>query len=137
MSMNTTGKSSAISQKSGLRKIVFKRRLHTLSWLIKRRLRIINWYVQHKLFLPDDPFDKFEELWCINLDNRVDKWHNARKEFASVGISGRIQRFSAIEHEDGRIGLILSYVKLLEYAKEKGLKNILILRMISNLLIIL
>jgi hypothetical protein len=120
------GKPSAFSRKLAYRKIVFKRRLSTLSWLIKRRLRIIILYIQQKLFPTDNPFDKFEELWCINLDNRFDRWNHARKEFASVGISARVQRFSAIAHEDGRIGLIFSYIKILEYAKERGLENILI-----------
>lgn len=73
-----------------------------------------------------NPFDFFEEIWCINLDSRTDRWEHAIKEFESVGILNRVQRFSAIKHENGIIGLIYSYTKLFEYAQQKNLENILI-----------
>ena len=73
-----------------------------------------------------NPFDFFEEIWCINLDHRTDRWKNAQKEFESIGILDRVQRFSAIKHDDGRIGLIKSFLGIFEYAKSKNLNNILI-----------
>lgn len=74
----------------------------------------------------ENPFDFFKEIWCINLDHRKDRWEHCTKEFEGVNILTRIQRFSAIKHEDGRIGLIYSYIKLFEHAQEKNLENILI-----------
>jgi len=71
-------------------------------------------------------WDYFDEAWCINLDHRTDRWENVQKEFSKVGLLDKIQRFSAIKHDKGTIGLILSNLKLIEMAKEKKLKNILI-----------
>lgn len=79
-----------------------------------------------KLFKMSNPFDFFEEIWCINLDHRLDRWEHAQKEFEKVNILNRVHRFSAIKHTDGRIGLIKSFLYLFEYAKNKKLENILI-----------
>lgn len=74
----------------------------------------------------ENPFDFFNEIWCINLDHRTDRWDHAQKEFEKIGIKDKVQRFSAIKHTDGRIGLIKSFYHLFEYAKAKKLQNILI-----------
>jgi len=71
-------------------------------------------------------WDFFDEIWCINLDHRTDRWEKVQKEFDSVGLLSRVQRFSAIKHSDGRIGIIKSNLALMKMAKEKNLKNILI-----------
>lgn len=71
-------------------------------------------------------WDFFEEIWCINLDHRTDRWEKVQGEFNSVGVLERVQRFSAIRHEDGRIGLIQSNISIIKNAKEKCLKNVLI-----------
>ncbi len=71
-------------------------------------------------------WDFFDEIWCINLDHRTDRWEKVQKEFDSVGVLYRVQRFSAIKHSDGRIGVIKSNLALMKMAKEKNLKNILI-----------
>ncbi len=71
-------------------------------------------------------WDFFEEIYCINLDHRTDRWEHAQREFESVGVLDRVQRFSALSNKDGRLGLIKSVLVLIKMAKEKGLKNILI-----------
>lgn len=71
-------------------------------------------------------FDFFSEIWCINLDKRTDRWEKVQKEFNNIGILDKVQRFSAIKHDDGRIGIIKSNLELLQYAKSKKLNNILI-----------
>jgi GR25 family glycosyltransferase involved in LPS biosynthesis len=71
-------------------------------------------------------FDFIEEIWCINLDHRTDRWTYAQSEFDRLGIKNRVQRFSAIKHENPKFGLVQSFLTLLKYAKEKKLKNILI-----------
>lgn len=73
-----------------------------------------------------NPFDYFDEIYCINLDHRVDRWQHAQEEFKKVDILDRIQRFSAIKHTDGRIGLIQSNLEIIKKAKEKKLNNVLI-----------
>lgn len=74
----------------------------------------------------DNPFDKFENIYCINLDRRTDRWEKVQEEFKSVGIIDRVKRFSAVEKEDGRLGLIKSFLELFKMAKKENMKNILI-----------
>lgn len=71
-------------------------------------------------------FDYFDEIYCINLDERTDRWEHAQKEFEKAGILERVQRFSAIRDVDGRIGVIKSNLAIIKIAKEKKLKNVLI-----------
>ena len=71
-------------------------------------------------------WDFFEEIYCINLDHRTDRWEHAEKEFDSVGLSNKVKRFSAIQHQDGRIGLIKSVLSIIKKTKEKNLDNVLI-----------
>ncbi len=71
-------------------------------------------------------FDFFEEIFCINLDHRTDRWKNAQKEFEKVGILDRVKRFSAIKENDGRIGLIKSNLEIFKIVKSKNLNNVLI-----------
>jgi len=73
-----------------------------------------------------NPFDYFEEIYCINLDERTDRWQHAQQEFAKAGILDRVQRFSAIRDVDGRVGIIKSNLAIIKMAKEKKLKNVLI-----------
>lgn len=73
-----------------------------------------------------NPFDFFEEIYCINLDHRTDRWEHAQKEFEKLGIKDRVKRFSAIKHNDGRIGLIKSNLEIVKEASKKNLKNVLI-----------
>jgi len=73
-----------------------------------------------------NPFDYFEEIYCINLDERIDRWSHAQKEFEKAGIKDRVQRFSAIRNKDGRVGIIKSNLEIVKMAKKKGLKNVLV-----------
>jgi hypothetical protein len=73
-----------------------------------------------------NPFDYFEEIYCINLDERTDRWKHAQKEFEKAGIKDRVKRFSAIRDEDGRVGIIKSNLAIVKLAKEKGFKNVLV-----------
>lgn len=71
-------------------------------------------------------WDFFDEIYCINLDHRSDRWEKVQKEFDSVGLLPKVQRFSAIKHIDGRLGVIKSNLAIVKLAKEKGLKNVLV-----------
>ncbi len=74
----------------------------------------------------NNPFDFFEEIYCINLDERTDRWEHAQKEFKKVGILDRVTRFSAIRDVDGRVGIIKSNLGIVKLAKKKKLKNVLV-----------
>lgn len=71
-------------------------------------------------------FDYFDEIYCINLDERTDRWEHAQKEFEKAGILDRVNRFSAIRDVDGRVGVIKSNVAIVKIAKQKKLKNVLV-----------
>jgi len=71
-------------------------------------------------------FDFFDEIYCINLDYRTDRWEQVQKEFEKVEILNRVIRFSAIKEDDGRVGCIKSALAIIKIAKSKGLKNVLI-----------
>ena len=71
-------------------------------------------------------FDYFDEIYCINLDERPDRWAHAQEEFKKAGILEKVQRFSAIKHSDGRIGVIKSNLAIVKLAKEKNLNNVLV-----------
>lgn len=71
-------------------------------------------------------FDFFDEMYCINLDHRTDRWEHAQKEFEKVGILDRVKRFSAKKEDDGRVGIINSNLAIIKMAKSKGLNNVLV-----------
>jgi GR25 family glycosyltransferase involved in LPS biosynthesis len=73
-----------------------------------------------------NPFDYFDEIYCINLDTRIDRWNHAQEEFKKADILDRVQRFSAIKEDDGRVGVIKSNLAIVKIAKEKKLKNVLV-----------
>ena len=45
-----------------------------------------------------NPLDFFDAIYCINLDERTDRWKHCLIEFKKLGISDRVIRFSAILH---------------------------------------
>ena len=71
-------------------------------------------------------FDYFDEMYCINLDTRTDRWEHAQEEFKKADILDRVQRFSAIKEDDGRVGIIKSNLAIVKMAKQKKLKNVLV-----------
>lgn len=42
-----------------------------------------------------NPFDFFDEIYCVSLPESKDRWHNVMQQFHKVGISSRVQRISA------------------------------------------
>ena len=87
------------------------------------------------------PLNKFfDKIYCINLDNRKDRWGEANAEFQKHGLE--VERFSAVNGEDakdkpvyhpalakrpGLVGCNLSHGKILRKAKEENFKNVLVL----------
>lgn len=87
----------------------------------------------------------FERIYCINLDDRQDRWSYVSGHLAKFGLKSRAQRVSAVDvrrdpelmnHEKllhdnfsmlAMCGCMLSHRKIIESAKEEGLKNILVL----------
>jgi GR25 family glycosyltransferase involved in LPS biosynthesis len=74
----------------------------------------------------NNSFDFFDKIYCINLDERTDRWEHAQEQFKSINILDKVERFSAIKDTDGRIGIIKSNLKILKISKYKNFKNLLI-----------
>jgi GR25 family glycosyltransferase involved in LPS biosynthesis len=73
-----------------------------------------------------NPFDYFSRIFCINLDRRKDRWECCQKELDKVGILDKVERFSAIEETDSKLGIIKSNLEIVKFAKENNLDNVLI-----------
>lgn len=89
----------------------------------------------------------FDNIYCINLDNRKDRWEKAAKNMEIAGICA--ERFSGIEgasldfvpkiedeeassmagniENSAALGCLLTHLKVVKDAKSKGYKKILIL----------
>ena len=71
-------------------------------------------------------FDYFDEIYCINLDRRPERWEMAQKEFDKLGILDKVKRFSAIDDLGGKRGCFESHMKIIHMAKENKLDNVFI-----------
>lgn len=93
----------------------------------------------------DNPFDFFDAIYCINLDERTDRWEHSVKQFEKLGILDKVQRFSAIKpvHDErwnrhtkwnnrwkypliGAVGCAESHKAVITLAKKRGLKNVMV-----------
>lgn len=66
----------------------------------------------------------FDKIYCINLDNRVDRWKKSNIFFTENMIN--VERFSAIKNSNGALGCALSHTEIIKIAKQQNFKNVLI-----------
>ena len=83
-------------------------------------------------------FDRFDKVYCINLDRRPDRLENFKKEVEKYNL-GEFERFPAYDRDNidltkypplinpGAIGLILSNLSIIKDAKKNNYKKILII----------
>jgi GR25 family glycosyltransferase involved in LPS biosynthesis len=67
----------------------------------------------------------FKEIYCINLDERKDRWNNAQAEFLKIKLN-QVKRFSAIKDTKGAIGCRKSHIEIIKLAKKNNFKNVFI-----------
>jgi len=76
----------------------------------------------------------FQEIYCINLERRIDRWNESLNEFDKHNLN--VKRFNAFDGNElhplsglnsGQLGAIYSHRGILQYAKENNLNSILIL----------
>jgi GR25 family glycosyltransferase involved in LPS biosynthesis len=80
----------------------------------------------------DNIFDFFSKIYCINLDERKDKWIKVQKEFKKYNIIP--ERVSGIKYKGnefdirfkGAVGLSLTILNIIKNAKKEKLDNVLI-----------
>lgn len=84
----------------------------------------------------NNPFNFFDKIFCINLDERQDRWKECCYLFNKYDIMHKIERFPALKfnHQDprlmkamGQIGCSMSHYAVTRKAKEQNLKNYLVL----------
>jgi hypothetical protein len=74
------------------------------------------------------PLNFFDAIYCINCDSQPERWLKVHAQFRKLGISHRVQRFSAIETpESHHIGCTLSHRTIIQLAQTSGFNNVLIL----------
>jgi hypothetical protein len=71
-------------------------------------------------------FKYIDYVFYINLDSRTDRWEHIENIFYKYDID-KYERFSAIYNDEGIIGCTMSHKKVIEIARERGYKNVLIL----------
>ncbi len=83
-------------------------------------------------------FDRFEKVYCINLDRRTDRLNSFNQQVEKYNL-GEYIRISAVDGKTlntgqfqtglkpGELGLILTNIKIIRDAKKNNFKNILIL----------
>jgi GR25 family glycosyltransferase involved in LPS biosynthesis len=73
-----------------------------------------------------NPFDFFDRMYAINLDDRGDRWAELQKQFKNVNIHHKVQRFSAIKDARYAYGCCASHVEIIKLARKDGLSNVFI-----------
>lgn len=72
------------------------------------------------------PFDFFAAIYCLNLDQRPDRWRDSLRRFTSLDIASRVERFPAVSTPDNHhVGCALSWRAMVAQARERGLANFL------------
>lgn len=81
----------------------------------------------------------FSKVFCINLARRQDRRAQATQEFEKWGIADQVEWYSAVDGQqltelpkgllisNGALGLIMTLVQIVKYAKENNLPNVLVL----------
>jgi hypothetical protein len=74
----------------------------------------------------DNPFDFFAAIYCLNLDQRPDRWDNSLRRFTGLNIAARVERFPAISTPSNHhAGCARSWRAMIAQARDRGLANFL------------
>jgi hypothetical protein len=72
------------------------------------------------------PFAFFAAIYCLNLDERPDRWIAARQRFTMLDIAARVERFPAISTpRNHHVGCAISWRLMVAEARDRGLDNFL------------
>lgn len=91
---------------------------------------------QNNIDKKHNPFNFFDKIFCINLDDRKDRWKECCEIFNKYEMIHKVERFSALrfKHEDpslikamGQIGCSMSHFEVINKAKQENLNNFLVL----------
>ena len=73
------------------------------------------------------PFSMFDAIFCLNLDEQVDRWTDMNRRFQALGIEWRVERVPAVPTpENHHAGHALSFRKIVSDAAFRGYRNLLL-----------
>lgn len=86
----------------------------------------------------NNPFDYFDRIYCINLQERTDKWQQCLEEFTKLGIENRVIKFDAIKFigelppqlrwiNIRACGCTASHREIIKICNNENVKNVLVL----------
>lgn len=76
---------------------------------------------------PPDPWKFFDVIYCISVDNRIDRRELVKRQFAAVGLLKRVEFVLVTRHPDNREkGIFESHLICLKKGLAAGAKTILI-----------
>lgn len=83
----------------------------------------------------NNAFDFFEQIYCINLEHRTDRWENCLNQFHSLGITDRVIKRKGVicnyhglsKKQNAQIGCTLSHYNILKEAQKNNYSNVLVL----------
>lgn len=77
-----------------------------------------------KMTMTKDPFDFFERMYAISLDDKTERWAKLHKQFKNVNIHQKVQLFPAIKDPRRGYGCSASHVEIIKLARKDGLSNV-------------
>ena len=76
--------------------------------------------------MPESKFEFVDQVVYINLDHRTDRRAEIEAELEMYFPPEKVTRFSAIKNDFGALGCTMSHIGVLEMAKAKQWKNVLV-----------
>jgi len=74
----------------------------------------------------NNPFDFFDRIYCISMDENSFRWKMAVKQLKLLGIYDRTERIQGVKNGKNITGCFLSHQLCVRKAKGEGVKNIFI-----------
>jgi hypothetical protein len=73
------------------------------------------------------PFASFDGIFCLNLDDALERWEAAAARHAKLGISRLVERFPAVATpDDHHVGCTMSFRLMVAEAQARGYEHVLI-----------
>src|SRR5206468_12879464 len=76
----------------------------------------------------NNPFAYFDGIFCLNLDTATDRWREAARRHAQLGIAWKVERFAGIATPDNpHRGIAASFRRMIVEAGRRGYEHLLVL----------
>jgi hypothetical protein len=73
------------------------------------------------------PFEFFDAIFCLNLDSETQRWADATRRHAQLGIAHRVERFPGVATPgNSHRGIAMAYRRMIAEAKRRGYEHLLV-----------